>query len=85
MLTPAPAAPAVTAQTATQTWKLGQAVNFTLASNTFTDPQAEKLSYSATLSSGAPLPSWLTFNASTGTFAGTVPNTAAGLSIKVTA
>jgi hypothetical protein len=83
--TPAPAAPTVTAQTASQTWKLGQAVNFTLASNTFTDPQAEKLSYGATLSSGAALPSWLSFNASTGTFTGTVPNTAAGLSIKVTA
>jgi hypothetical protein len=83
--TPAPAAPTVTAQTATQTWKLGQAVNFTLAANTFTDPQAEKLTYGATLSSGAALPSWLTFNASTGTFTGTVPNTAAGLSIKVTA
>ena len=85
VLTPAPAAPTVTAQTTSQTWKLGQAVNFTLASNTFTDPQAEKLSYSATLSNGAALPSWLTFNASTGTFTGTVPNSAAGLSIKVTA
>jgi putative Ig domain-containing protein/calpain family cysteine protease len=83
--TPAPAAPTLTAQTAAQTWKLGQAVNFTLASNTFTDPQAEKLTYAATLSSGAALPSWLSFNATTGTFAGTVPNTAAGLSIKVTA
>ena len=83
--TPAPAAPTLTAQTGTQTWKLGQAVNFTLASNTFTDPQAEKLTYSATLSSGTALPSWLTFNATTGAFSGTVPNTAAGLSIKVTA
>jgi len=83
--TPAPAAPVVTAQTATQTWKLGQAVSFTLASNTFTDPQAEKLTCSATLASGAALPSWLSFNATTGTFTGTVPNSAAGLSIKVTA
>ncbi|MGP8122320.1 MAG: putative Ig domain-containing protein [Xanthobacteraceae bacterium] len=83
--TPAPAAPVVTAQTATQTWKLGQAVSFTLASNTFTDPQGEALTYSATLSNGAALPSWLTFNAATGKFTGTVPNTAAGLSIKVTA
>jgi hypothetical protein len=83
--TPAPAAPVISAQTATQTWKLGQAVSFTLASNTFTDPQGEALSYSATLSNGAALPSWLTFNASTGKFTGTVPNTAAGLSIKVTA
>jgi hypothetical protein len=85
VLTPAPAAPTITAQTATQTWKLGQAVNFALASNTFTDPQGEKLSYSATLSNGTALPSWLTFNATSDTFSGTVPNTAAGLSIKVTA
>lgn len=83
--TPAPAAPLVTAQTAAQTWKLGQAVNFTLASNTFTDPQSEALTYSATLSNGAALPSWLSFNAATGKFTGTVPNSAAGLSIKVTA
>ncbi|MGA2290625.1 putative Ig domain-containing protein, partial [Bradyrhizobium sp.] len=83
--TPAPTAPSLTAQTATQTWKLAQAVNFTLAANTFTDPQAEKLTYGATLSNGAALPSWLTFNTATGTFTGTVPNTAAGLSIKVTA
>lgn len=83
--TPAPSAPTVTAQTAAQTWKLGQAVNFTLASNTFTDPQGEKLTYSATLSNGAALPSWLTFNSSTGKFSGTVPNTATGLTIKVTA
>ena len=83
--TPAPLAPTLTAQTGTQTWKLGQAVNFTLASNTFTDPQAESMTYSATQSNGAALPSWLSFNATTGTFTGTVANTASGLSIKVTA
>lgn len=85
VLTPAPSAPTVTAQTATQTWKLGQTVSFTLAANTFTDPQGEKLTYNATLANGSPLPSWLTFNAATATFSGTVPNTASGLSIKVTA
>jgi Putative Ig domain/Calpain family cysteine protease len=79
------AAPILTTQTATQTWKLGQAVNFALPSNTFTDPQAETLTYSATLSTGAALPSWLSFNATTDTFTGMVPNTAAGLSLKVTA
>jgi Putative Ig domain/Calpain family cysteine protease len=82
--TPA-SAPVLASQTAAQTWKLGQAVNFTLAANTFTDPQAEKLTYSATLSTGTALPSWLSFNSTTGTFTGTVPNTTAGLSIKVTA
>ena len=85
VLTPAPAAPIVTAQTATQTWTIGQTVNFTLASNTFTDPQGENLTYSAKLANGSRLPSWLHFNGSTDTFTGTVPKSAAGLSIKVTA
>ncbi|HLH98866.1 MAG TPA: putative Ig domain-containing protein [Xanthobacteraceae bacterium] len=82
---PAAAAPVVMAQTATQTWKLGQAVNFKLASNTFTDPQGEKLTYKATLANGSALPTWLSFNAATETFTGTVPVNANGLSIKVTA
>ena len=82
--TPA-SAPVLAKQTATQTWKLGSAVDFTLPSTTFSDPQGEKLTYAATLSSGAALPSWLSFNTTTGVFKGTVPNTAAGLSIKVTA
>jgi hypothetical protein len=85
VLTPKPGAPMVTAQTATQTWTRGQGVNFTLASNTFTDPQGENLTYSAKLANGSALPSWLHFNGSTDTFTGTVPNSAAGLSIKVTA
>ena len=85
VLTPKPAAPMVTAQTATQTWRRGQAVDFTLASNTFTDPQGENLTYSAKLANGSALPSWLHFNGSTDTFTGTVPNSAAGLSIKMTA
>ena len=82
--TPA-APPKVTATTAAQTWKLGQVVNFTLPADTFTDPQHETLTYRATLSNGAALPSWLKFDAATETFTGTVPNNAAGLSIKVTA
>ena len=77
--------PSVTAQAAAQSWKLGQAVNFTLASNAFTDPQGETLTYSATQANGSALPSWLSFNAATRTFTGTVPTNAAGLSIKVTA
>ncbi len=79
------AAPVLTAQTAAQTWKLGSAVNFTLAPNTFTDPQGGTLTYSATLSSGAALPSWLLFNGTTGTFIGKIANTATGLSITVRA
>jgi hypothetical protein len=82
---PAVTAPVVSAQTAAQTWKQGRAVNFTLASNTFTDPQGSKLTYAAKLSNGGALPSWLAFNASTGAFSGKVPAGAAGLTVKVTA
>ena len=82
--TPA-SAPVVASQTATQTWNLGQSIDFTLAASTFADPQGEALTYTATMANGAPLPSWLSFNAPNQTFSGTVPNTAAGLSIDVTA
>ena len=77
--------PVVSAQTPTQTWQEGQAVKFALASNTFTDPQGQTLTYRANLSNGAALPSWLQFNASTQAFTGMVPYNAAGLSIVVTA
>jgi hypothetical protein len=77
--------PVVSAQTASQTWQEGQPVNFTLAANTFTDPQNEALTYKVSLSNGAALPSWLQFDAATQTFTGMVPNDAAGLSILVSA
>jgi hypothetical protein len=82
---PPNAAPVLTSQTPAQTWKIGQTVNFTLASNTFMDPDGDKLTYKATLANGNALPSWLTFNAATGTFTGVVPSTATGLSLKATA
>jgi hypothetical protein len=82
--TPA-SAPIISAQTPAQTWKQAQAVSFTLAANTFTDPQQETLTYTATLANGQALPSWLSFNAATRTFTGTVPSLTSGLSIKVTA
>ena len=44
---------------------------FQFASNSFSDPDADALTYSATLSSGSALPSWLTFTAGTRTFSGT--------------
>ena len=82
--TPA-AAPVLATQTATQSWALGQTVDFSLAANTFIDPQQELLSYSAKLANGSALPSWLSFDAKTETFTGVVPNTAAGLNLVVTA
>jgi hypothetical protein len=82
--TPA-SAPIVSAPTTAQTWQQGQAVSFTLAANTFTDPQREALAYTATLSNGQALPSWLKFTAATQTFSGTVPTGATALNLKVTA
>ena len=84
VLTPA-AAPTLTAQTAPQNWTDGRAIKLVLPANTFTDPQGEKLTYSATLATGSALPSWLTFNAATDTFTGTAPMTASKLSISVKA
>ena len=78
-------APLLTAQTPNQTWTEGKVVALTLSANTFSDPQAEHLTYGATLASGEALPSWLTFSATTDTFSGTAPSTAQSLSIKVTA
>jgi hypothetical protein len=77
--------PVVATPTATQTWTEGQAVALTLPANTFSDPQSQALTYSATLANGQALPSWLTFHASTDSFTGTAPATAQTLSIKVTA
>ncbi len=79
------AAPTLTAQTATQSWTVGQRVSFALAANTFTDPQSEALTYSATQSNGSALPSWLSFNATTDTFSGTVAAGATAFSLTVTA
>ncbi len=83
---PGPAtAPTVTDQTANQTWTHGQKISLALPANTFTDPQSETLTYTATQSNGQALPSWLSFNAATKTFAGTVPIGVASLTLKITA
>jgi hypothetical protein len=81
-----PVAPLVTALTANQTWKDGQAIDLTLASNNFTDPQQETLTYAARQVDGVALPSWLSFNDATDSFTGTVPGNEIGtLRLAVTA
>ena len=81
-----PAAPPTLAnQTAAQTWTEGAQLSFALPSNTFTDPNGETLSYSATLTNGQALPSWLVLNSTTGTFSGTVGYTAGVTLINLTA
>ncbi len=63
----------------------GKALSLALPVNTFTDPQGQKLVYTASQSNGQALPTWLGFNATTETFSGTAPTTVQSLSIKVVA
>ena len=50
----------------------------------FADVDNARLSYTATLSDGSPLPAWLNFNPASRTFSGTPPATAGTLAIRVT-
>jgi Ca2+-binding RTX toxin-like protein len=61
--------------------------SFTVPANTFLDIDAgDRLGYAARLANGDPLPSWLAFDAATGTFSGTPANADVGsLHIVVTA
>jgi hypothetical protein len=52
--------------------------SYTVKAGTFVDPDGDALTYQATLASGNPLPSWLTFNPTTRTFSGTPTNANAG-------
>ncbi len=62
------------------------AVNFSVPAGSFTDVDGDVLTYSATLSTGTALPSWLVFNASTQAFAGTPLSDFNGsVDVKVTA
>ncbi|MFM6395463.1 MAG: putative Ig domain-containing protein, partial [Planktothrix sp.] len=66
----APTTTPITAQT------VNQDSNFNLnIANSFNDIDAgDSLTYTATLADGKPLPSWLTFDSTTGTFTGTPTN-----------
>jgi Ca2+-binding RTX toxin-like protein len=61
----------------------GVAFSYTIAAGAFTDPDADTLTYSATLADGSPLPAWLGFDATTRTFSGT-PSTPSPVSVRVT-
>ena len=77
----APVAPSIPSQTATE------ATAFSYQAPAFTDPEGTSLSYSAALSDGSALPSWLSFTAGTRTFTGTPQetDTPATLTIRLTA
>ncbi len=60
-------------------------MTFALPSGAFVDPQGEQMTYAATMASGAALPSWLKFSATTGVFSGTAPVAQQTLALTVTA
>lgn len=65
-------APVLAVQTGNQTAVVGSPFSLTLAAGTFTDvDQGDTLTYSATASGGAQLPSWLAFDSASRTFTGT--------------
>lgn len=64
----------------------GEAFSFALPQGVFFDADGDQLNLQATLSNGTPLPAWLNFNASTGTFSGTPENGDLGsIAVRVTA
>ncbi|MBX9256283.1 cadherin-like domain-containing protein [Desmonostoc muscorum CCALA 125] len=80
-------APTVANAIADKTTIENSVFNFTLPANTFADVDlGDTLTYTATLDNGNPLPSWLTFNATTRTFSGTPTAANVGnINVKVTA
>lgn len=72
-------------KTAKQVVTAGRAFSFALATNTFVDLQSEAMTYVATLENAAALPSWLSFNAQTEQFSGTMPTGTQPFKVYVTA
>lgn len=78
--------PVVAAPIADQTAAEEAGFSFTVPAGTFTDADGDDLSLTATLADGSPLPSWLTFDPATATFAGTPDDPDIGaLTVRVTA
>ncbi len=80
-------APIVSSPISDQSATIDSSYSFAFAASTFTDVDpGDTISYSATLSGGAALPAWLTFNPSTRTFSGTpAANDAGSITVRVTA
>ena len=86
-VTDANEAPTVANSIADQTIAEDSALNFQFNSNVFADVDAgDSFTYTATLSDGSALPSWLAFSAATRSFSGTPLNANVGvIAVKVTA
>ncbi len=77
--------PYVYSQIPDQSVSLGKQFTFTIPDSTFIDDDGNNtLTYSASLSDGAPLPSWLTFDAVSRIFSG-IPDSANNIIVKVAA
>jgi hypothetical protein len=85
VLNPVNDAPTANTALTAQSTDEGQSFNYTLPSDAFVDVDGDNLTYSATLSDGSSLPSWLVFNTRTHSFSGTPSfNDSADLTVKVT-
>ncbi|MDQ4141808.1 MAG: Ig-like domain-containing protein, partial [Bacteroidota bacterium] len=58
---------------------------FSISAGQYTDPDGQPLTYTATLTDGSPLPSWISFASTKLTFSGETPVNGADLNIKITA
>ncbi len=86
VVTPENDAPEVAAAPQDQSVAEDSAWSFSLPAGTFTDMDGDSITLSATLDNGSALPSWLTFNAGTGTFSGVPADGDVGiLLVRVTA
>ncbi|WP_422441998.1 VCBS domain-containing protein [Endozoicomonas sp. ALB060] len=78
--------PAIDAGTPDQSATEEQVFSYQVPANAFSDIDGDNLTYSATLDDGSPLPAWLSFDPSNGTFSGTPDDPDLGqITIKVTA
>jgi len=73
----------VAAQIADQNAAEGAGFAFTVPADAIVDPDGDALSFTASLSNGAALPSWLSFDPASRTFSGTVPADSLGTVISV--
>lgn len=78
--------PVLAAAIADQSINEDSPLNFQVPVGTFSDPDSDMLTLTATLADGSALPAWLTFDPETNTFSGTPPQDFNGqIALKVTA
>ena len=78
-------APVISAALANRTITESTAFSFQLPAGSFSDADGDTLTYTATQANGSPLPSWLSFNATTRSFSGTAPAGSPNYTLRVTA